>query len=266
MHYYDLGAELRAQVHGREMVIRVDDVTKCSLDLPAPALFWVNPPLSTNSLRKFQRRAAQTTEGVPYTSLKEIYQAIAAMIRPGDGVVWMMPDVKGIDKLLKSVGLDGAPHYLGTYHDKPIRVMVDEVAIEPLTGIVWSDDTRDNFSMVFGEDRSGMSPFECIVDPCAGRSPLIYEAMDLCKGYYGIEVASFEAFRMERIIKRYASSLEMPTPRKMKPSGKVVGAPDAPTHKPVEELRDFKQGKSLTEIRDAVHRRKKQQQNQSEEV
>lgn len=256
MHHYDLGAQFSASVNGRDFVIMVDDITNLPEVFARPngALFWVNPPLSTGSLKKFQRRAAKTTEGVRQVGLKQIYESIAEMMDTGsgdDGFVWMMPEIDGIDKLLKHLGLDDVPFSPGVYHGKPIRVLADNVPVKPMVHVNWSDNGLENFRQLFG-DKPDLSEFQCIIDPCAGYSPLHSVAIEHCLGYYGIEINGFEAFRSLRRIRPHASNINEPVVRSSPASGKVIGADDGPTHKPVSELRDFKEGRTFTEIHQRI--------------
>jgi len=253
MHYYDIGAEFNALVNGKRFQIRVDDVTSCDFEREAPALFWVNPPLTTGGLHKFQRRAAKVTEGVRRVGLKQIYEAVAGMVQRHeyDGFVWMMPEIDGIDKLLDGLCLGDIPWSPGTYRKKKIRILADGVPVKPLVHVNWTDDPRKNFIQLFGENPD-LSDFKCIVDPCAGYSPMARIAIKHGLGYHGIEVNSFEAFRSLKFIRPHATEINEPVVRSGPPSGVVIGADDGPTHKPVSELRDFKEGRTFKEIHERI--------------
>ena len=258
MHHYDLGAAFYAATKDpeRPFSIRVDDVT--SVEPPiGPSLYWINPPLSTGSLRKFQRRAAKTTEGVRQVSLKEIYQAVAKMVHshPDNGFVWMMPELDGLDKLLESLGLGGVPSSPGSYRGKKIRLLADEVPARPLVHAEWTGSGADDFRQVFGPNPD-LSMFKMIVDPCAGYSPLASVAIEHGLGYFGVEINSFEAFRGLRHLRPKLTEIKEPVARTKPASGVVIGADDGPTHKPVDELRDFKQGRTFVEMAE-IHRRSK---------
>jgi hypothetical protein len=236
---YELGAKLTAQIGGCDVFILADDITKCEFpEHSSPSIWWVNPPISKNSMEKFKRNASRTTALPEETgSLAEIYRTIAGLMEPDDAYIMMIPDTDGVDKFVEGLGIAPDQMILGSLQvDKPASVSVADMrrpsgksrrkadadaprmvgktfpvrlytrglgsSLPKKTGI--SEDTKVNFvRLTKGVD---LSQFKAIIDPCCGHSPLLQVALQNRLDYYGVELSGGLAFRIRAWVERRGPS------------------------------------------------------------